>query len=759
MQNLIFHFTEEDKPYLPVLKPLLAGRAQVFLDNSIPVAATEFLLKSQQKGGCAVVSTSQKLLSLVLPFVDRPKIDDYAGSFLEWKGVKFLFFNPLQQLVSMNTGKFIAKRYLDKILAPELWIVEPEFRWELFEPGRLEILASFFDSCSLIAIDIETRVGDPDRVITCISFCGIRLSGGKSVLMNVVVPMTDLYNVLFVRLICSSPVAKTLQNGKYDVAYLLRYGCPITSYTFDTINLFHSWLSELPKDLGFISSFMLRNYSFHKNDGKTGNLHDYYQYNAKDTYTTLLTTIALLLEIPAYATNNFLAEFPLVFPCILSEHTGIKWDSDRAASLKAEVEKDMEEDRRKLAIMTATPNFNPNSPKQVVQLFALLGSKDVTGSTPPEKDKVASRHPLNKKIIERIVSSRENSKLRGSYYKEGIPWNGRCFYALNPHGTDTGRLASRESQFWCGLQIQNIPVDSEDGGSVKEAFVADDGFLFGEADYSQAESRDTAYISGDLALIAAVDDVSKDFHGTNASAFFGVPYEEIVSSRYDEEIEEWIHKTINKALRDLSKRTNHGSTYNMGAGVMLDTMGIEKVLAAKKLLKLPSKWSLLQVTGHLLDVFAQTYKVVKGEYQQHITHAVDTTGLLVGATGWTRRCFGRPKSNKRDLNSYIAHPSQSLNAMTLNKAYLKVFQNIYLPNPKDFKLCAQIHDSILFQYREDRIDLAFRVKEEMRVPILVKDIFGKVRELVVPVDLKGGAKRWSEVSAIRAPKKLLVAAQ
>lgn len=757
MKSIIFHITTEDTSYLGFLKPILSGRAHTVIDNTVPTVVTEFQMKSKQRGGATIVSTSQKLLALLLPDAKNPRISEYAGSMIRWKDVTFLFVDPLANLVTVPEGKFILKRFLDKVLSPGSWIVEPEFKWELFTPARLEVLYEFFDRSLLTAIDIETRVGDPDRVITCISFTGMQLRGGRMTTMTVVVPADDMYNILFIRLMCSSPAPKVLQNGKYDIAYLLRYNCPITNYSFDTINLFHSWLSELPKDLGFISAFMLRNYVFHKNDGKTGDKMDYYQYNAMDTYTTLLTCLALLQEIPEYAMNNFLQEFPLIFPCILSEQTGIKWDSERAAQLKNRVEVEMESEKKKLQTMVACPSFNPNSPKQVVNLFALLGSKDVTGSTPPEKDKVASRHPLNKRIVDGIINYREGSKLRGSYYKEGVSWNGRCFYALNPHGTDTGRLASRESQYWCGLQIQNIPVteDGEGDDSVKEAFVSDDGFCFGEADYSQNEARGTAYLSGDTALIAAVDDKTKDFHGVNASNFFGVPYEEIVNSSFNEEFQEWVHKTKNKVLRnDIGKRINHGANYNMGPQVMLNTMGIGKVLMAKKFLKLPNHWSPIQVTTHLLAVFARTYPVVKGGWIDKCVNDVVSTGLLIGPTGWTRRCFGEPKKNKHHLNSYVAHPPQSLAAMALNKAYLKVFTNIYLPNPTNFKLCAQIHDSILFQYRRGYEHLAWQVKEEMRIPILVKDTFGKVRELVVPVDLKGDATRWSDVKAMKKLQKL-----
>jgi DNA polymerase I-like protein with 3'-5' exonuclease and polymerase domains len=121
------------------------------------------------------------------------------------------------------------------------------------------------------------------------------------------------------------------------------------------------------------------------------------------------------------------------------------------------------------------------------------------------------------------------------------------------------------------MQVQNIPV----GPVVKSTFVADDGFYYGECDLEQAETRDTAYLSGDSKLIAAVEG-DKDFHSLNASAFFGKPYDSIWDSVKK--------KTKDKSLRDLAKRVNHGANYLMGAKVLVETMGLKKIYEAAKLL-------------------------------------------------------------------------------------------------------------------------------------------------------------------------------
>ena len=183
----------------------------------------------------------------------------------------------------------------------------------------------------------------------------------------------------------------------------------------------------------------------------------------------------------------------------------------------------------------------------------------------------------------------------------------------------------------------------------------------------------------------------------------------------------------------------------MGWAVLIDTMGEDKIAEAKTLLHLPKGLTLREVAEHLLAVFTRTYPVVRIDYQDWIRLTIAKTSLLTGATGWTRYCFSDPSKSKPALNGYVAHNPQSLNAMVLNQAFIKVFTDVALPNPKDFKLLAQIHDSILFQYREGREDLAYKVKELMEIPVQIKDIKGVQREFTVPAALKHGKKYWAEL--------------
>lgn len=744
MQHILLQLCNGEENFLTFLKPILSGKCVLHLNSESISTIMEVAMRAKEKHCTQVATTSEKLLHLLIGMGGT--LNDYHGSIIEKYGIEFLILRPLEHLVTVPYGKFLYTRSFGKFLRPEDWLQIPEFQWDLFNPAKIQQYLHVFSSATFISVDIETARDDA-RVITCIGFTAVSIVPGTNqfTVYTVVVPFIDTFNIAFVTTICKLPAPKVFQNGKYDNAYLLRYGITVANWAFDTINLFHSWYTELPKDLGFIVAFLLRKWVFWKDESKTTDLMEYYQYNAKDSFGTAMAFLALLQEMPQWALDNYKMEFPLVFPCLLAEMTGLKADRTRMEMEERRFNISLAEQLQVLQTSVGCPYYNPSSPPQTLRLFKILGSGDILNTKPASRDKVASRHPLNKALMTLVEKYRKDRKLLTSYLRDYNPktkkykiWQGRIYFALNPHGTDTGRLASKESQFWCGMQIQNIPRYRKDI-QVKTIFISDPNFLFGEADYEQVEARYTAYLSGDINLIAAVES-SRDFHASNAERFFGRPYETIVDSDGN---------VIDSELRDLAKRVNHGSNYNMGASVMLDTMGLEKVAAARTLLKLPRGYSLKQVTQHLLNVYAASYPTVKGAWYDKVKSDVNGSRFLIGPTGWHRYCFGNPSKSKQDLNAYVAHPPQSLSAMILNKAYLKVFLTVALPNVGNFKLGPQIHDSIVFQYREGYEHLAFEVKNCMKIPIEVKDSLGIIRNLFVPVALKGGAKVWSEIKKLK----------
>lgn len=751
--TVLLHFHLDEVPYLPYLKSVISGRVPVKLDTQPAIGFYDVVMRAKAKGARRVATTSPKLLSYLLATTPAKlkhfeTTGDYAGSIFEKAGVEFLILPPLEHLITVPYGKFIASRYWQKFTDPASFLQLPDFSWEVFQPSRKQALLDLFSESTFISIDIETVRDDEDRSISCCGFTSVRVDAKTRQVSahTVVVPFEDMYNVCFAREISALPAPKVLQRGKYDIVYLLRYRVFVYNWAFDTLSLFHSWYSELPKDLAFIIAFCLRRWIYHKDEARVAtNSYEYFEYNAKDCYTTAMCLLVLLSEMPQWAIENEKMKFPLHFPCVLAELTGIKCDQEEMKRQKQQLLEWGSKRLTQLQTMVGNKLFNPRSSQQTVRLFEVLGSGHIKSSAKASLDKVKAAHPLNKRILGDIEKYRADMKLGSTYTDLDKLWHGRIFYELNPAGTDTGRNASSESNFWCGYQIQNIPRDRKDI-QVKRSYIADSGFYLGEADGEQAEARDTAYLSGDLKLIETVEG-DRDYHGVNAERFFGIPYEAIVAPD---------GTVLNKDIRDLSKRTNHGSNYNMGAGVLLDTMGIENVLKARRILRLPdgrsleqAKFSLKLTCQFMLNCYEAAYPTVKKDWYDKCTRDVKTTGMLVGATGWSRYCFGNPDvkngGKKRDLNRYVAHPPQSLNAMVLNRAFVRVFFEVWLENSEDFKLLAQIHDSILFQYRIGRRDLAYAVKRCMEITIPVKDSFGIERNLLVPVALKGESAIWSDL--------------
>lgn len=729
---------DADTPYLTRLGGMLSSVKVKVYDKPVETLS-EIVLLARKAGLTHVVTTRLDVLKKLLPpgREKAAKISNYAGSIIPFtvQGVdtEFLIVNPLKHLVSVSYGEFLMKRYLSKLTEPAKWREPSSFDFKICNDGvDFQIALDYLESCDLIAVDIETAK-EPHPAITMVGYCGFRVSTNES--FAFVIPIKSMEHVGWMRVLNSLDIPKVLQNGKYDCAYFFMYAAPLIAYLYDTANAFHSWYCELPKDLAAITGFFVRDSMYWKDLADSGDFIDKCRYNALDTWGTGESFLSWVAEAPAWAKANYIQEFSIVPACHMCEMTGVKRDMVRLKEANNEAQKSQESLLASLRRMLGSSSFNPSSPKQVLALLKVLGEKDAKSSDEKQLVATSYKHPLNELILSKILEYRGERKLSSTYLtvdddaKEfGPAGKERILYSLSPHATDTGRLASKEHHFWCGLQIQNIPAD----GVVKETIIADPGWDLWEADYSQAEDRGVAYKSGDSALLEVFAS-GKDSHSYKSSMFFGVPYEEI----YDEES----GKVLRKDIRGLGKKVNHGANYNMGAYVLVQTMGPAKIREAQRLLGLPKHWDLKGVATFLLNVYDKAFPTVKHAYYDSIIKEVMTSSKLVGDTGWVRYCFGNPKKNKLDLNGYVAHVSQSLNAMILNKAFLRIFTELAFL--AEFKLLAQIHDSIFFMTLKGHEYLADRVAECMRIPTQVTDCKGITRTLEVPVDIKKLGHRWS----------------
>lgn len=703
--------------------------------------ATEVAMLAKKHGCAAILCSQPGLLTAALrcqidftqPLTKTGKpaaltLDDYAGSWLDLPfDIPMIVLNPLERMQSIAFEKFIVNRYVSKLTQPDSWWKQTTFKWKQVTEQNWQECMAAIEAADLLAIDIETKA-DELRSIDLVGYATWDWKTRTSICY--VIHFNSEFAWNFVKRANKSKAQKIFQNGQYDNSYFARWNCLPDNWLWDTLTIMHCWYSELPKKLAFLAAFSLRKQRYWKEEGTSGSMEDKMRYNALDCWGTLNSFLSMVEEMPEYVVNNYLLEFPMNFPSINCALEGVRVDMpefDKVAEEKAaEAAAILERGR----YLLSAPNFNPRSPQQMLKLFTLLGCGALGSTGKAQMLKARAASPLNDMVLGVLVKYKEAATLISNYLDKDKLWNDRWYYAIDPAGTDTGRSASKSSAFWCGDSIQKIPR----GDAIKRFLCADHGWLLAEADKAQSEARCVGYMAGEQRLIDLVES-PHDYHAWNAQDFFGVSYEKI----YDEAT----GKTLDKDLRDLSKRTNHGANYNMGDGVMLDTMGPKKVAEAKRLLKLPLTWSLKKTCKYLLDRYATIYPNVKGLFYDRIIFTIETTSKLVSPLGWTRYFFGKPsKRNKPALNAAVAHGPQNLSVSLLNKEWYSIWrETTYGSLRGSVRIKAQIHDSIFFQYR-----IGFDPKivlNMMHTPVNVTGADGKVRIMLIPSDMKCGADRWS----------------
>ena len=709
------------------------GRVEVTFGCPVTFSQLSTKYKDFKYFVCSNKEFLQKIVKTHAKVKDEsPSFDAYAGSIYpmgqtkeQADGREVLITRPLWTLVKIEYGKWLMDRYLSKFYAPEEWVTKPNHKWYNLEDKRLwdEFYKTVATKGILCSTDVET--GDKkDLKITMAGFSFLLNTGD---ILTGVVPYSSSQHVQFAKSILSLNTPKVMRNGHYDCSYFLRHNQPPTSYIYDTYHLQHCYYSEIPKSLGFCSSMWIRDIQYWKEERKSIDFADKIFYNAQDCLNTLLTLMGMMKGMPDYVLTNYRIEFPKLFPAFHAGMYGLPIDESEMKRLHDEKSKELNILLKKIQTVLGIPSFNPGSSQQVSRLYSFLSNGKIKGSDKISTQKFRELGPLQEFIGELITKARKAKKAISSYFELEL-LHKRLHYKLDVAGTETGRLASKSSDFWCGTQIQNIPEYA------KSMVVCEEGWLLCEADNSQSESRTTAYLSQDLNLINTVE-TSPDFHCTNASLFFGIPFDQL----YDVSKE----KVLNKNIRTLSKRVNHGANYNMGAYVLLDTMGTKAVIHAGILLGYPRFYTPVQICSNLLNSFDKAYPRIRHEFQQELKDEIRMTGRLVLPNGWTRICFGNPETSKHALNKYVAHKPQSLSVMAVNQAFFNIwYKHQILPfingGKERCRFRSQGHDSIIFSYRKDDPEMIEIARAEMRIPLTANG-----RTFVIPNDAGFGHDRWS----------------
>jgi hypothetical protein len=173
-------------------------------------------------------------------------------------------------------------------------------------------------------------------------------------------------------------------------------------------------------------------------------------------------------------------------------------------------------------------------------------------------------------------------------------------------------------------------------------------------------------------------------------------------------------------------------------------MGPKAVAEARNLLKLPAKWSLIQVCQHLLQTYEKTYPEVKRDWYDDIKRQIKLTKKLVSQLGWTRYFFADPTASKPALNAAVAHGPQNLSVQIINQVFYQIWKDsIYGDLRGKVRVKAQIHDSIFFAYKGAETPAI--VRKRMENPVQIRDIKGVTRTMLIPPDMSAGGWFWSDI--------------
>ncbi|UMA64996.1 DNA polymerase I [Roseivivax marinus] len=393
-------------------------------------------------------------------------------------------------------------------------------------------------------------------------------------------------------------------------------------------------------------------------------------------------------------------ERPLVPVLAQMEMSGIKVDRDtlsRMSSAFSQTMAGLEAEIHELAGET----FNVGSPAQVGEiLFERMGleggkkGKNGKYSTPADVlEDLATVHDLPA----RILDYRQVQKLKSTYtdaLQEHInPVTGRVHTSYSIAGANTGRLASTEPN------LQNIPVRTEEGRRIREAFVADEGKVLVSLDYSQIELRILAHIAGIDALKEAFRE-GQDIHAATASEMFGVPLDEMTPE-----------------VRRQAKAINFGVIYGISGFGLARNLRIPRADAQG-----------------FIDRYFERFPGIKA-------YMDETTGFAK-EHGRVETLFGRvihtPEINARGPRAGFARraainaPIQGTAADVIRRAMVRMPGAIERFGTKAMMLL-QVHDELLFEVdadvAEDLIGVAREVMEGAADPVV---------QLSVPLVVEAG---------------------
>ena len=594
---------------------------------------------------------------------------------------------------------------------------------EFSGPGNYELvitpeafdrwLASLKDA-PLIAFDTETTGLDP--MLADIVGLSLSIEPGKACY----VPLSHDYPGAPVQLDRDTVLAalkpifedasrsKLGQHAKYDMNILSRYGIVVQglkhdsmleSYVWNATATRHDMDSLAQKYLGYetikyeqVAGKGAKQISFSQVDLDSAN-----RYAAEDADITLRLHHALwprLESVPALRKVYEDIEIPLVPVLAGMEQRGVLIDVNQLRLQSQQLGKRMIELQQQ-AYQVAGHEFSLDSPKQLQavlfdELQLQVKVKTPTGqpSTNEEAlEAIADTHELPRIILD----YRGLAKLRSTYTDKLAgnvnPHTGRVHTSYHQGAVATGRVSSSDPN------LQNIPVRTEEGRRIRQAFVAPKGWSILAADYSQIELRIMAHLSGDEGLLRAFQE-GGDVHRATAAEVFGVTPEEVSTNQ-----------------RRAAKAINFGLMYGMSAFGLARQLGVDR--------------------GEASDYMARYFTRYPG------VHAfMEATREQAHRDGYVETIFGRRlylenlTARNQALRAgaeraAVNAPMQGSAADIIKRAMISVAG--WLKTRDDAHMLMQVHDELVFEVRKDSVDEIRREvvarmsgAAELRVPLLVE---------------------------------------
>ncbi|TYC61062.1 DNA polymerase I [Marinobacter sp. BW6] len=514
-------------------------------------------------------------------------------------------------------------------------------------------------------------------------------------------------------------LAKVGQNLKYDKNVLANHGITLEGIAEDTMLESYVLNSVATRhDMDSLAMYYLgeKTISFESIAGKGAKQLTFNQielekaapYAAEDADITLRLHQTLrpkLKETGKLASVYEEIELPLVPVLSRMEQRGtlisastLRQHSQELAERMAELEKEAHE--------VAGETFNLGSTKQLQAIFYDKMGLPVIKKTPkgapstaePVLQELAHEHELPRLILEH----RSLSKLK-STYTDTLPElihhrTGRVHTSYHQAVTATGRLSSSEPN------LQNIPIRSEQGRRIRQAFIAPEGYKLVAADYSQIELRIMAHLSGDKGLLKAFEN-GEDIHKATASEVFGVSLEKVSSDQ-----------------RRSAKAINFGLIYGMSAFGLSRQLDVERKLAQQ-----------------YIDRYFERYPGVL-KYMDNIRKQAHDDGFVETLFG--RRLY-LPEINARNKQlqqaaerTAINAPMQGTAADIIKRAMVDVENWLLEEHADEARMTMQVHDELILEVKESALD-KIRSGLEKRM--------SAAADLDVPLLVEAGAgDNWDE---------------